>query len=373
MKFLFVDASHNGWGTERHLVSLAVGLRDAGHQVGAIVQRESITQALLQECAVQVIPTRIRGGADPRLLPALARAVTDLGPDWIVANQSRLYWSLLLFARITGTQVAFFRHLRSIRSWGTRMILPRLVDRFFVVSEFARQDLIRQGASGKHLLRLYNPIDVERLRPDPQERQRARSLFGIGSEELLAGFVGRLSTSKGVGVLSDALSEVMNRVPHLRMLWVGEGKQFSELVYWASTRGCAHRHIFQGWRANIESCYAAMDFLVAPSVEVETFGRAAVEAQCSGVPVIASVAGGLQEAVLDGETGILIPTDDVAALSAAMCHLAASASLRAQLGAAARRFVLENFSSAKICREFVAWLSATDRTADAGSFIRADH
>jgi glycosyltransferase involved in cell wall biosynthesis len=372
MKFLFVDSSHNGWGTEQHLVSLAAGLRDAGHQVAAIVQYESITQALLQQYAVQVIPTRISGGADPRLLPALARAASDLGPDWIVANQSRFYWPLLLFGRMTGTQVAFFRHLRGIRKWATRMILPRLADRFFVVSEFARQDLIRQGAPGRHLLLLYNPVDVERFKPDQQERQRARLLLGVGSEELLAGFVGRFSRAKGVGVLRAALSEVMNRVPHLRMLWVGEGQQFADLARWASAHGCAHRHIFLGWRANIESCYAAMDFLVVPSVEVETFGRAAVEAQCSGVPVIASVAGGLQEAVLDGETGILVPTDDVAALAAAMCHLAANAPLRAQLGVAARRFVLENFSSPKICREFIAWLSAVDRAANAGSFIRAD-
>jgi glycosyltransferase involved in cell wall biosynthesis len=363
MRFLFVDASHHAWGMEQHFVSLATGLCDVGQAVTAIVQREGKVQELLQQTAVQLIPTRIRGGGDPRLIAALVRAVAEFEPDWIIASQSKLYWPLMLFGRMTGTRVALFRHLRSIKQWSTRTVLPRLVDRFFVVSDFARQELIRQGASDEHVLRLYNPVDGERFKPDQQERERKRSLFGVKSEEVLAGFVGRMSLAKGVGVLRSALSQAMDQVPRLKMLWVGEGEEFAESVQWASARGYGDRNIFLGWRPNIESYYVAMDFLIAPSIETETFGRMAVEAQCSCIPVIASSLGGLPEAVLHGMTGILVLPGVIAALSTAICYLAEHAPVRARLGETARRFVLENFSSPKICREFVDRLGTSGHAA----------
>jgi glycosyltransferase involved in cell wall biosynthesis len=372
MRFLFVDASHHAWGMERHFVSLATGLCDAGHAVRAIVQRGSRAHELLQPTAVRLMPTRVRGGGDPRLIAAMIRAVAEFGPDWIIANQSKLYWPLLLFGRMTETRVALFRHLRSIKRWSTRTILPRLVDRFFVASDFAREDLIQQGAPDKHVLRLYNPVDGERFKPDREERQRMRSLLGVSSEEVLAGFVGRMSLPKGIGVLRSALSVTMDQVPRLKVLWVGEGEEFVATVLWANARRYGDRSIFLGWRPNIESCYAAMDFLVAPSIEAETFGRMAVEAQCSGIPVIASSVGGLPEALLDGKTGILVPPDDIAALSTAICRLAQDAPLRARLGETGRRFVLENFSSPKICREFVDRLGPSDHAAGVESFQRAE-
>jgi glycosyltransferase involved in cell wall biosynthesis len=372
MRFLFVDASHSAWGMEQHFVSLATGLCDAGHEVRAIVQIDSKVYRLLRPTAVKLMPTRIRGGADPRLVGALARAATEFKPDWVIANQSKLYWPLLMFGRMTGTRVALFRHLRAIKQWSTRTILPRLVDRFFVVSDFARQDLIGQGASAKHVLRLYNPIDAQRFKPDAQLRERTRSLLRVSSADVLAGFVGRVSLAKGVGVLRDALSNVMAQVPQLKMLWVGDGHERAELVQWANARGYGDRNIFLGWTPDMESCYAAMDFLVAPSIEVETFGRVAIEAQSSGIPVIASSAGGLPEALLPERTGFLVPPDDVAKLATAMAHLAEHATVRAQFGENARQFVLENFASPKICREFVARLRTSDRAADAGSFVSAD-
>jgi glycosyltransferase involved in cell wall biosynthesis len=170
--------------------------------------------------------------------------------------------------------------------------------------------------------------------------------------------------AKGVGVLQSALSETMAQVPNLKMLWMGEGEALDQLLQGASARGHRDRNIFAGWKPDMESYYAAMDFLIAPSIEAETFGRMVVEAQSQGIPVIASTAGGLPEAVLDGKTGILIPCNDVVALATAVRHLAVHATMRTQFGENGRRFVLDNFSSPKICREFVACLESADRSVD---------
>ena len=89
-------------------------------------------------------------------------------------------------------------------------------------------------------------------------------------------------------------------------------------------------------RTDLPSVLRGADLFLLPS-ESESFGLAALEAMSCGVPVIASRVGGVPEVVIDGETGLLAPVGDVAAMAAHVVRLIADAPLRARLGAAARR------------------------------------
>ena len=91
--------------------------------------------------------------------------------------------------------------------------------------------------------------------------------------------------------------------------------------------GWPHAAVLQAWRRAL--------FGLAPSIGIETFGIVALEAMAAGRPVIASNIGGLPDVVAHGETGLLVPPGDVAALAAAMRRLLADASLRERMGAAA--------------------------------------
>ncbi|MFI4914083.1 MAG: glycosyltransferase family 4 protein [Steroidobacterales bacterium] len=356
MKFLFIDSSRGGWGTEQHLVSLASGLAAAGHGVVAVVKAGSAVERLLRRAGVTVYPTAFRGGADPRGLWTAARAIARHSPDWLVINRSKLYWTVWLLGRMMGVPIAAFRHLPYIRPYLTRCLFPRLVDRFFVVSDFARRQLASEGAPAERLLRLYNPIETDRFQPNPALRQTVRRELGLNDADVLAAFVGRIERGKGVIQVCEALHAAMAQSSALRMLWVGDGGGAATTRALAAAGGYAQRHAFVAWSADVERYYAAVDVLVAPSIECETFGRVIAEAQCCGVPVIVSNIGGMPEAFAPGHSGILVAPQDSAALSRGMLLLAGSAELRAAMGAAGRKYAVTRFGAAGISRKFVRHL-----------------
>ena len=140
-----------------------------------------------------------------------------------------------------------------------------------------------------------------------------RRSLGIGDQEVVIGFLGRLVLEKGLGVFADVIAELERRqVPH-RVMVIGEGPArawFAERVPSA---------VFTGFLANGElgRAVASMDVLFNPSV-TETFGNVTLEAMACAVPVVAAVATGTSSLVEDGVTGRLVAPDDIAGYADAL-------------------------------------------------------
>ncbi|SNS18499.1 2-deoxystreptamine N-acetyl-D-glucosaminyltransferase / 2-deoxystreptamine glucosyltransferase [Geodermatophilus pulveris] len=145
------------------------------------------------------------------------------------------------------------------------------------------------------------------------------------------GYVGRLAPQKRVDRLVAAVGRM--REP-ASLVVVGDGPD-RERVH-ALAAGLPRVHL-TGFveHAAVPAVLAALDVLVLPS-DYEEMGSVLTEALASGLPVVASDVGGIPEVVRDGETGLLVPAGDVAALAAALDRLAADPALRARLAAGAR-------------------------------------
>ena len=117
---------------------------------------------------------------------------------------------------------------------------------------------------------------------------------------------------------------------------VGDGPERKRIHGLVQTFGLDDCVQFLGERTDLPNVLRDADLFLLPS-ESESFGLAALEAMSCGVPVIASRVGGVPEVVVDGETGLLAPVGDVAAMAAHVVRLLADAPLRARLGAAARQ------------------------------------
>lgn len=143
------------------------------------------------------------------------------------------------------------------------------------------------------------------------------------------------------------------------MVWIGEGRERAPTERFVRQSGHASRHRFLGWQTEIEKLLPMLDFLVVPSLAPETFGRVAAEAQACSVPVIATAAGGLAEALVPGRTGVLL---EAAADSATVCEaveaMARDPALRLRLGAAGVEMVRARFGAAQIAAAFVENLHA---------------
>jgi len=146
----------------------------------------------------------------------------------------------------------------------------------------------------------------------------------------------------------QALPAILERAPDVRYAVAGAGAvaEREKLEQLARTLGVAERVHLLGEvsERDLPALYALAAVYVGASrraerIGVEGFGISLVEASACGLPVVAGNAGGVPDAVRDGETGLLVPPEDPAAFAAAICRLLADAELARRIGAAGRRAV----------------------------------
>jgi glycosyltransferase involved in cell wall biosynthesis len=169
-------------------------------------------------------------------------------------------------------------------------------------------------------------VDVQRFAPRHEQNRP------VGTRSLCVGYVGRLTPEKGVDVLLRAAAEQ----PGWRLQIVGDGPARSDLEGLAGRLGLHGRVAFTAARPHhaLPELYRELDALAIPSLPTprwqEQFGRVAVEAMASGVPIVASASGSLPEVV--GDAGLLVPSGDPAALREALTELANNPRRRSELG-----------------------------------------
>ncbi|HET8655244.1 MAG TPA: glycosyltransferase [Longimicrobiaceae bacterium] len=194
-------------------------------------------------------------------------------------------------------------------------------------------------------------VDPGVFRPDAAARLAMRKTLGVGEDDFLVGFGGRLVPEKGV----DALIRAATAIPGARLAVAGEGPERLRLARLASELGAGRRVHFLGhlYSAAVPGWLNALDVLALPSRTTarwaEQFGRILVEAMACGVPVVASRSGEIEHVV--GDAGVLVPEGDETALRRALAHLSTDLGARRRLACAGRARVVERFTNERIARE----------------------
>ncbi|HZS87066.1 MAG TPA: glycosyltransferase family 4 protein [Chloroflexota bacterium] len=133
-------------------------------------------------------------------------------------------------------------------------------------------------------------------------------------------------------------------VPDAMFVLAGDGPERAALAAEARALGVADRVTFLGWRDDIPDLLAHCDLCVLPSL-YEGFPLAVLEAMAAEIPVVASAIGGIDEAVIHGETGLLVPPADPAALATAITTILSDRALARRLARAGKERVQEHFSA----------------------------
>ncbi len=366
MELLFAESSIKGWGTEQHFAALALAMARRAHGVRCLMSVGSPLEAPLRAAAIAVTVAKFRGGADPRMLGQLHRLVAQRRPDWLVTNDGKFYWPLILMARLSGARTALFRHWEDMpRSALTRRYIPRLADRFILVSQFQRELFRRQGIDVGRMPILYNPIDTQRLSPCAEARAQMRRALGLTEADVAIGYVGRMVRNKGIFTLLEAAARVLAAAPETRLVWVGDGADLAALRGGVDQSPQRARHIFSRWSADVRAVYAALDIVAVPSTYPDPCPRVPVEAQACGTTVVCSDAGGLRETFAPGVSGLLTPEGDAGALAAALLELARDPQRRFGMAHAGREFAAR-FSFERIAADFEALLAEPRYARSAG-------
>ncbi|HEX5053390.1 MAG TPA: glycosyltransferase family 4 protein [Planctomycetota bacterium] len=200
-----------------------------------------------------------------------------------------------------------------------------------------------------------------------------RSELGLPDGTPLLGIVGRLDPHKGHEVLLRAFASLDSKpAPHLVVVG-GEafadsqarvGGYAARLQRHAAEAGLASRTHLLGHADDPAPILSQLDVVVVPSVTLESAPRSICEAQAAGRAVVASAIGGIPELVTHGETGLLTPPGDAAALAAALARLLADPAERQRLGAQARAHATADYGMPVFARRFgAACLAALGQSA----------
>ncbi|HET8823555.1 MAG TPA: glycosyltransferase [Terriglobales bacterium] len=358
--FYLVDSLNIG-GTETQAVELARRMDPAKYDVTlACLRKEGPLLERLNGSAVNVVEFHPQGGIDsPRGLYQLARMAAYLRRGKFDVVHAHDLWSNMIgvvAGKLAGVPVIVTSqrdlshgdwYQGSRKKWLRRA--QNASSAVVTNARMIREGLIsEEGLAGDKVRVVYNGVDLERFEPSPSKR--AKLFTGMERTKLIV-LVGNMHTDvKGHPTLMAAAPEVVSRFPQARFILVGDGEKRKDFEAAAQAAGVGTNFMFLGRRNDVADILAACDIAVLPSA-AEGMPNAVLEYMAAGLPVVASAVGGNLEVIADGETGLLVPAGDPAALSAALSRLLADDVLALRLARKGRELVEQRFSFERLTRE----------------------
>ena len=358
MRLLFFSPHYGTVGGVRLIIdALAGAARNAGHEVGAVVDGDVLRfPGWARELRLYPFPARTR---DLRRLRRFARklpvaaarlvgAVREFAPDVVSVHGMRRFAPYAALLRRV-TRVPQILNLQEAalppgqpENPGLFRMLVRAADAVAACSEEAAAYASTVGGARRVVVvpNGYDPGELEGAGSFPHPRA-----YVLG--------VGRLEAQKGFDLLIEAVARLAR--PDVDLLLAGDGSARGELAALAARRGVADRVLFLGEtdRAMTVALLKGAALVACPS-RFEGLPLVCIEALAAGRPVVASAINGIPEVIRDGETGVLVPCDDAAALAAALARLLDRPEEATRLGACGQALVERRHPWPAIAREYLA-------------------
>ncbi len=234
-----------------------------------------------------------------------------------------------------------------------RQLLQRLDERLLPYfdqitahCEAAREDTVRRGIAHRAAIRLLTCGFTDRVALlTPDDRRRARAALGASPDDTILINVARFWPEKRHDVLIDAFSLLRAREPRVRLWLPGVGPEETRIRELVKARGLDDAVRFLGFREDLPELLALADLQVHASDE-EGVPLAILAGMAAGRPIVSTRVGGIAEVLVDGDSALLVPRRDPAALADAVTYLMTHPACAEALGASAQRFVETDYSLA---------------------------
>lgn len=362
-----VDTSRSWHNAQNQTLLTVMGLRAAGHRAWLAAHPEGELKRHARE-GLELLPIAPRSEMDFASGWGLSRALRQLRPDILHAHDPHAVAMASMAVSmaypppcpplVASRRVAFRIKRNAFSRWKYNQ-----VDLFLCSSEVVRQNLIADGIPARLTTTVHDGIDVAHVDASPPADLRAEFWLPHGCP--IIGTVGALVPHKGHRHLVAAAARVLRKFPDARFFIVGEGEERESLEGMIRHLKLEKHVILTGWRADVLSLHKAFDVFAQSSI-TEGLGTALLDAMACRRPVVATRTGGVDEAVDDGATGLLVESHDEAALAKAMVTLLENEPLRGRMGEAGRARVEERFSIERMIADTLDAYERVLATAPAG-------
>lgn len=335
------------YGGARQVQSLAEGLQARGIGTVLVCPPGAAIGAAVAYRGVRVIEVPLSGDLDLGFIHRLRGVLRAERPDLVHLHSRR-------GADLLGALACHLERLPVVHSRRNENPEPRwlarlkygMYDRVIGISAAICNQLLSYGlpTTQVRLVRSAFTLDPAQI---VATRAELLQKFDLPDDAFVIGVIAQLIERKGHRFLTEALPRLLREHPHLQVLCFGQGALQKTLEAQAAALGLSQHVRFVGFHADLLHWLGRLDLVVHPAL-MEGLGVSLLQASALGVPIVATRAGGIPEAVQDGLNGLLVPPGDSAALAAAITRLLNDAALRARLGEAGRNWIALEFSVSRM-------------------------
>lgn len=310
----------------------------------------------IDNAKARLIPIDFSARINPGLFLRIAKVIRRNGIQIVNGQGARVEFYARIAARLAGGARYVSTMQMPVEGYNvsspTRKIYSffdrrseKYVDRMIVVSDALKAAVIAgHGFPADRVVKIYNGIEIDFFDPCTAAASgtKIRNEFGVAENRPLVGAVGRMVWQKGFDYLLRCWPEVLRTRPDALLLMAGDGPLRGSFEALARELNLKESVIFAGFRADIRNILAGVDLLAVPSL-LEGFPMITLEAMAMQKPIVATDIDGMRDQFIDGESGLLVPPGDTAALAASINRLLNDKALAARVGAAARGRVSREF------------------------------
>lgn len=338
---LHVDTAATWRGGQNQVLLTARGMAARGVDAPVACRAGGELEARARAAGAAVRPIPFRGDLWPPAILALARLLRRERPGALLLHDPHAVSAALVASRLARrvALVAVRRVDFPLRGPFSRAKYSAC-DRVVVVSR-AIGSVVEAGGVRERLRLVYEGVPDRVAAPGGRE---ALVALGVPAEAPVVGNVAALTGHKDHATLVDAMALLRPRLPEARLVIAGEGELRPALEAQVRDRGLGDRVVLAGFRHDLDRLLPAFSVFCLSS-RLEGLGTSLLDAMAFGLPVVATEAGGIPEAVEDGVTGRVVPPRDPAALAEALAFVLADEERRRAYGAAGRRRFLERFTA----------------------------
>ena len=343
MKILHVETGRHLYGGPQQVIYLLSGLIGRGHDCTLVCPPDSGVDTAARAASIPVRNLFCAGDLDLPFAYRLSQYLQSSQPD-LVHCHSRRGADMLggLAASFADVPAVVSRRVDNTEMRLLAALRYRPFRKIIAISDAIRQVLIDHDVDAERIDVIRSAVDTAPV-AHPASRAGFEKEFSIAAGTFVIAAAGQLIPRKGHRYLLQAVADLKFTQPKICLIIFGEGYLNNQLRAQAASLGLGDIVQFAGFRDDLDSYMGCIDLFVHPAL-AEGLGVATLKAAAAAVPVVGFTAGGLPEAVSDGESGILVPPEDVDALQAAIATMIKDDALRQRMGAAGRQRMQKEFS-----------------------------
>ncbi len=319
---------------------------------------QTFDKELRQKYGVEVIRDRAKILLPtPRVNRSVARVMKQYKSEYVwFGAAAPLGWMAGHLRRHGAKRIVAITHGHEVwwsKVWPFTLVMKAMsqkIDAFGYLGDFTKRAMSSAISTQLKMVRIAPGISINHFTPGTKSEELAKELDVFGKKVIVC--VGRLVHRKGQDRLIEAMPDVLKKIPDAVLLIVGEGPRREALKKLVAEKELENSVKIVG-RLSYEQLPMVIrlgDIFAMPSrsrffgLEVEGLGIVYLEASACGVPVIAGASGGAPDAVLPGETGLVVDGTDVEAISASIVYLLNDDELRSRMGKRGREWAVNEWS-----------------------------